>query len=207
MPVIFGCTLILVFLLRYENRKHSHQSQETVNDFLRRELEANTTRKKDISGLPYLTADCSRLPDIACPDPEGEIGAVLEQLHALDGTKLLNLSESSNTDLKLAYGAANLPFLSECDANYTAFTRNLYRLGLLLNEAGEEEAAVQALRYALELHTDIGAVYRLLGSILAARRETTELERLEQQAAELPELIRESVCRYLNDLSSCRSSE
>lgn len=207
MPVILGCTLILIFLIRYENRKHSRHKQENINDFLRREAEANTTRKKDISNLPYLTADCNRLPAVTCPDPEDEIHAVLQTLHALDGVKMLNFSETSNTDLKLAYGAANFPILSECDAHFTAFTRNLYQLGLLLNEAGDEQAAIQVLSYALELHTDIGATYRLLGSIFASRHDTAALNNLLLQAESLPELTRESVCQYLNSLLSCHSSE
>ena len=199
MPVILGCTIIFVFLLRYEIRKNS-KNKNTVEEFLHKEFEANTTRKKDISGLPYLTADASRLPKASCPDPEGEIGAVLGQLQAMDGMQLLNLSDTSNTDLKLAYGAANFPTLSECDARYTAFTRGLHRLGALLQEAGDEDAAIQALNYALELHTDIAATYRLLGHMLSVRGEADALESLKKEALLLPELTRESVCHYLNDL-------
>ena len=135
MPVILGCTIIFVFLLRYEIRKNS-KNKNTVEEFLHKEFEANTTRKKDISGLPYLTADASRLPKASCPDPEGEIGAVLGQLQAMDGMQLLNLSDTSNTDLKLAYGAANFPTLSECDARYTAFTRDCTGLGLCCRKLG-----------------------------------------------------------------------
>lgn len=207
MPAIFGCTIILILLIRYKNKKHSRQNKESINDFLRRDLEANTTRKKDISGLPYLTADCGRLPVTSCPDPDGEINAVLQTLQALDGTKMLNLSGTSNTDLKLAYGAANFPELSECDARFTSFTRNLYQLGFLLKEAGEEESAIQVLRYALELHTDIGATYRLLGGIFAARHDTAALEDLNKQASSLPELTRGPVCQYLSGLLSCHSPE
>lgn len=200
MPVILGCTLIFVFLLRYEIRKNSKPGKETVDAFLHREFEANTTRKKDISSLPYLIADTSRLPEISCPDPEGEIEAVYKKLQAMHGMKLLNLSNLSNTDLKLEYGAANFPVLSECDARYTAFTRGLYQLGSLLRDAGEEDAAIQALNYALELHTDIAATYRLLGSMLAARGNAQALDALKKEAAQLPELTRESVCHYLNGL-------
>ncbi|MDE7298518.1 MAG: hypothetical protein K2N94_06770 [Lachnospiraceae bacterium] len=201
MPVIFGCTLILIILIHYETRKHARQSSMRIDEFLQRELEANTTRKKDISGLPYLTADVSRLPDLSgCPDPEREIAAARKTLAALDGKKLLNLSDISNTDLKLTYGAANFPVLSECDAHYTAFTRGLQRLGSLLFEAGENESAALTLEYAVELKTDIRATYRLLCSIYTAQGRSDAVAALRTKAEELPEPLREEILRITDIL-------
>ena len=191
MPVIFGCTLILIMLIRYKSKKHDRQSGMRIDEFLQRELEANTTRKKDISGLPYLIADISRLPDLAgCPDPDGEIAAARKALARLDGTKLLNLSGISNTDLKLTYGAANFPVLSECDSHYTAYTRGLQRLGSLLFDAGDNERAALALEYAVELTTDIRATYRLLGAIYEKQGRSDAAAALRVREDELSEQLR-----------------
>ncbi|MDE6875415.1 MAG: hypothetical protein K2P87_13255 [Lachnospiraceae bacterium] len=203
MPVIFGCTIILIFLLQYEIKKNAKNKTQTVQEFLQRELEANTTRKQDISGLAYQTADLSWLPDLSgIPDADGEIAAVLAALKRLQGKQYLNLSGISNTDLKLTYGAANFPFLSECDANFTAFMRRLYDLGLRLNEAGAPELAVPVLEYAVRAGTDVGSTYRLLGSIYALQGNNDALLTLCRRAEELPETIRSSVCDYLSGL--CR---
>lgn len=203
MPVIFCCTLILIFLIRYESKKHSQQEAMPIKDFLQRELEANTTRKKDISGLPYLTADCSRLPDLSgCPDPEREIAAVRRELQKLDGKKLLNLSGTSNTDLKLSYGAANFPVLSACDTHYTEFTRGLYRLGLLLSQNGADELAVLVLQYAVELKTDVVATYQLLTSIYCSGNNETALARLYSDVENLPEETRNRVFTLLKQSES-----
>lgn len=202
MPVIFGCIMILVFLLRYEIKKNSTAKTQTIQEFLKRELEANTARKQDISGLSYQTIDLSFLPDtLDVPDPEGEIAAVLTGLKRLEGKQYLNLSGISNTDLKLTYGAANFPFLSECDANFTAFMRKLYDLGFRLNEAGAPEMAVTVLEYAIGAGTDVGSTYRLLGSLYATRGEEGALAALCQKAEDLPETIRSSICGYLKSLS------
>lgn len=207
MPVIFGCTLILILLIRYETQKHSTRRRESIKDFMLREMEANTTRKKDISNLPYLNADVSRLPEKTADkkaemtDPDGEITAIYETLRALDGKQLLNLSDISNTDLKLAYGAANFPFLSECDTNFTIFTRNLQKLASLYAAADDSAAAIQVLEYALELHTDIGASYRLLGHLYADRKDTAALMHLTEAAASLPELTRTPVLQELEKLN------
>lgn len=202
MPVIFGCILILVFLIRYYSSKQTKLQKESANEFRKRELEAMTTRKKDISGLPYLTANSSKLPVL--PDPSDEEAAVrLAELKAMDGKQLLNLSEISNTDLKLTYGAANFPVLSACDADYMVYTRNLYQLGHQLHATGHDTEALQVLDYALELRTDIGNTYRLLGDIYAARQDDFSLSKIMQQAEEnLPELVRTPVLTYLQGLFS-----
>lgn len=201
MPVIFGCLLILIVLIRYEIKKNSKSQKETVKDFLQRELEANTTRKQDISGLPFLTIALSELPDVTkVPDQDGEIAAILDTLYPLDGQQIINLSETSNTDLKLAYGAANFPFLSECDARFTVFARKLYELGLRLNDAGAPDSAVQVLEYAVSIGTDVGSTYRLLGRLYAERHADAELAVLCEKAQKLPETIRDSVCGFLASL-------
>lgn len=201
MPVIFGCTIILIVLLQFKIRKNASNKTETVQEFLQRDLEANTARKQDISGLAYQTADLSRLPDISgVPDADGEIAAVLAKLKRLDGKQFLNLSGISNTDLKLTYGAANFPFLSQCDANFTAFMRGLYELGMRLNEAGASDAAIPVLEYAVESGTDVGSTYRLLGSLYADRGDNAALTALCSKAEALPETIRDSVRTFLAGL-------
>ncbi len=201
MPVILGCTLILLFLIHYESKKNVKSKSEMLQEFFKRELEANTTRKKDISGLPYQTIDLSKLPDISnIPDEDGEIAAILEALRPLDGAQILNLSGISNTDLKLSYGAANFAFLSECDARFTSFSRKLYELGTRLYEAGEEEKAIEVLEYAIKTGSDVGSTYRLLGSLYAKTQNRDALSSLQKKAEELPDTIRDYVCDFLNDL-------
>ncbi len=201
MPVIFGCTIILIILLQYKIKKNAKSKTETVQEFLQRELEANTTRRQDISGLAFQTVTLSWLPDISdVPDTEGEIAAVLAQLKRLEGKQFLNLSGISNTDLKLTYGAPNFPLLSACDANFTTFMRKLYELGLHLSEAGAFGAAIPVLEYAVECGTDVGSTYRLLGSLYAKQGNQDALDALCQKAEALPETIQNSVLTFLSGL-------
>lgn len=202
MPVILGCVMILIVLLHYEIRKNSVDPKLTAEEFFNREMEANTTRKKDISDLPYLTADCSRLPDLSeLPDEEGEIDALVKSLNKLDDHKLLNLSELSNTDLKLTYGAGNFPVLSQCDSDFTLFTRKLNALGQLLFDHSQISEARLVLEYAVELGSDIIATYRILGKIYVTLKDSDALETLKSKAEALPESVRELVCNSLMTLS------
>ncbi len=198
MPVIFGCTLILIILIRYETKKHAGNTKETIDDFFKKELEANTTRKKDISGLPYLTACIDTLPDFSgIADPEKEVTVAFKALQALNGKPMLNLSGISNTDLKLAYGAANFPFLSECDSTFTLFTRELQHLGRALHEAGADREAAETLQYAVDLGSDIISTYRLLAFLYQSLGDTSALTALRTKAATLPDEIRQSVLPFI----------
>ncbi|MBQ9120535.1 MAG: hypothetical protein IJY09_10880 [Lachnospiraceae bacterium] len=202
MPVIFGCTLIFIVLMRYYSRKQTKINTESANELRLRELEALTARKQDISGLPYMIADNNKLPVL--PDASDEEATErLTKLKQMNGKQLLNLSNISNTDLRLTYGAANFLVLSACDTDYMNYTQELYRLGHRLHETGYPTEALQVLTYALELHTDIGNTYRLLGDIYASHQDQAALSALMQQAeANLTELVLPPVLTYLKKLSS-----
>ncbi len=201
MLVILGCTLILIFLIRYHSNKQERLQKQTANEFRLHELEALTARKQDISGLPYLIADSEKLPVL--DNPNDEIAGRLARLRSMNGKQLLNLSNISNTDLRLSYGAANFPFLSACDADYMTYTQELYRLGQNLHEAGQDAAALQTLEYALELHTDTGNTYRLLGELYIARQDTAALAELTVLADQnLDTTVKPSVLQFLAGLTA-----
>ena len=200
MPVILCSTLVFVILLYLFGMKQKQIDTKTANEFKMRELDALTARKKDISHLPYRIADISSLPDVS--DGPEELSEVFSRLAKMDQKQLLNLSDISNTDLRLTYGAANFPFLSECDANYMMFTRDLYQLGNLLYGLDRTEEARQVLEYALSLDTDIAGTYRLLGAIYAGLHCAELLASLTEKAeANLPELTRKPVLTYLSSLT------
>ena len=72
-------------------------------------------------------------------------------LKTLASRKILNLSHQSNTDLKLAYGPANLPALSEYDQNYTTLLRNLVAYADCLIKNGFKAEAVPVLEFGISI--------------------------------------------------------
>ena len=55
LPVsLIFCTIVMGFLLMYERKKHAREAKRRENNFWQRENEANFTRRKDISQLPYI---------------------------------------------------------------------------------------------------------------------------------------------------------
>ena len=139
MKLILPYFILILFLLQHNMKKNSKKEKINNETFWKRESEANSVRKKDISGLDYI-----RIPDtLTCPDTQDE--RILKEWHtieALKEKKILNLSGFTNTDLKLEYGVGNLTELTDYDNNYVTLSRSLARIAELLTEQGlKKEAA------------------------------------------------------------------
>src|SRR5574344_368873 len=112
----FTLTFILIIYLAYRRQKATKAEEETIQSFWKREMDANFTRKQDISHLDYITVPLDTFPLGRYSDPS--IEEFEAQLKDLCQKKICNLNGMSNTDLKLKYGLANLQVLSDCDTNY-----------------------------------------------------------------------------------------
>lgn len=102
-----------------------------IKKFWEREQKANATRKKDISTLKYIEWDTTLpvkenntlLSDILKNNPEAD--SAYNKIISVKDKNIINLTEYSNTDLKLKYGVANLEALTEYEDNYTLLIKNL----------------------------------------------------------------------------------
>lgn len=97
MPVIFICFILFIMWFRVKSKKASKMEQNSKEDFLRREHEANLTRKKDISNLDYIVIPEEDLPFTETNDEEEAM--LQDNLRKAMSKKILNLSGISNTDL------------------------------------------------------------------------------------------------------------
>lgn len=146
IPVYLICFLIFIVWLFYEQRKSENQDKKNSEDFWAREAEANRTRKKDISQLPLLHVQESEIP---LAETENEsILYYIGHIRNLIKTPMIDLSEFSNTDLKLAYGVGNFKQLSEYDENFNHFLLALSNLALSYTEAGFLSEAQDTYRLA-----------------------------------------------------------
>ncbi len=156
-PFIALCCLLLTSLLRRSTNIHEQNRAK----FWEREREANNTRKKNIDNLNYITIPYEKLPLI--DNPSEKIASYQKQILLLKEQRIINLGGISNTDLMLAYGAANLTALSEYDENYTLMITTFAKwAGALLEEQYADEA--QSL---LETAVDMGCVSTAIITTLA----------------------------------------
>lgn len=161
--ITFSVLLIFVIWLQYEIRKAARLSKRGTEAFWKKEREANLTRRIDISGLPYIIIPFEDLPMSDYDD--ATINSYRDTILSLSGKKILNLSDMSNTDLKLAYGSANFSLLSEYDNNYMILVSILQKWGERLYHKGLYAEAAAVLEAAVKCHTDVKSTHILLAKL------------------------------------------
>lgn len=81
MKLILPYFILILFLLQHNMKKNSKKEKINNETFWKREAEANSVRKKDISGLDYI-----RIPDtLTCPDTQDE--RILKEWHTIEALK------------------------------------------------------------------------------------------------------------------------
>ena len=171
-----GLFIIFLSVAAYYRKRATAQQKKVTEDFWSREDQANQVRRKDISNLPYITIPLEKFP-IGISDDE-ELTDYENDLKFLASRKILNLSHQSNTDLKLAYGPANLPALSEYDQNYTTLLRNLVAYADCLIKNGFEAEAVPVLEFGISIDSDIRANYTLLAELYREQGNAAKIQKL-----------------------------
>lgn len=200
--ILIGWTLIFIVVVSYKRFKANVKNQEAEDSFWKRENAANLTRKQDISQLDYVDFSGVSLPFALFED---ELLKDCEnQVMDLKDKKILNLTGLSNTDLKMKYGPANLPLLTQYDQNFTLLVRTLNTWGNRLYELSHTKEAVCVLAFATSIGSDIKATWSLLAKLYAANGDTARIQELKDSAAALNSLMREPILsmldNYLNEI-------
>ncbi len=185
-PSLFVCFLIFILWLHYEKRKSSREEKKLSDEFWQREEAANCARNKDISKLPMFEPDMEQIP---MPESSDE-NICYYQNRVIEQSKLpmMNLSEYSNTDLKLAYGVGNFKTLSQYDQNFNDFLMNMSNLGKAYHKGELMEEAATVYRFCLNSGSDKSTDYRALAEIYATMGARRELSSLAEEVlrSELP---------------------
>lgn len=147
MPIFFICCVIFAAWLWYESKKAERENQAKIDAFWEREERANSTRKKDISHLPYCSPDMTKIPGRNHNNPE--IQSVYEDLTELSKLTMLDLEGQTNTDLKLNYGVGNFNELTSFDDNYNKFLVRLSILARRFEEESDYDSAIACYEYAI----------------------------------------------------------
>lgn len=187
MPIFLAFTLLFAVYLHYQIRKIDKSKSEKEN-LIEIESKANSTRKADISKLNYVNLPLETLPLNKALELEGadenlreEILSCEKKILSMKDIKILNLTGISNTDLKLKYGVANLPFLIQYDENFSKLSRILSKWGRLLYESKDYKAAKSVLEFAVSIKCDIEDIFIFLGKIYKIEKNMTALSSLKNQ--------------------------
>lgn len=199
-PPIFFCILILCFEIYYHRKKDDRRRQNAKQQFWDREAEANTVRRKDLTFLNYLNIPLDSLPMQDTGDDE--ITDYQDTIRKLSGKRILNLGGLTNTDLKMEYGAANLPELTEYDNNYTTLVNILAKWGARLIELELYDDAVTVLEYGISVKSDVSRNFYLLADEYRRRRQPDKIDTLIEAAEKLESIMQKPILEKLAEIRS-----
>ncbi len=198
MPVLTSVVIFIILLFWFIKRS-AKKNRDEMEAFISRENEANSARRQPIDDLPYIT-----IPEELFHIKYNEsvkMQEVMRNLDFLKDKKILNLTGISNTDLKLKYGAANLPELSECDERYTLLVRSLQSFAECLSENGSEQDAIRILEFSISTGSDILSSYTLLAGLYEKAGTPEKINTLKEKAVSLNSLTAPSIMRMLEKAS------
>ena len=199
IPVFIIIFIIFIAWTQYEMKKSSREAQKIENAFWEREEAANHAPKQDISNLPLLSFDESvipRAPEGTFTD-EDDVSSYIKELTTLIREPMIDLSEYTNTDLKLAYGIGNFKTLSDYDSNYSSFLLLMTNLARGYERRGMHELAAKTYRSAL----DCGSVklndYTGLAEVYLAMDEPARVSELIEEVSSSDNPRKEGVVEAL----------
>ena len=180
----FASFILFIIFLALWLRRSSRKEAKANEAYWEKELQANSTRRKSLDSLSYVSIPFDTLPmDILSEDPEME--KVHQTLHTLSQSRMVNFSGKTNTELKLEYGAPNINLLSEYDQNFTELIITLNKWASLLIEHQETAAARTVLEFAVNVGSDINSTYKMLADIYLDH-DPDKITVLISKAKELP---------------------
>ena len=197
MNFILCTSFFIVSAIVFLGLQHSRKERDKIErEYWQKEYRANSTRKKSLDNLEYITIP----EEILRMHPkqfDEDINGYLLDLQDLSEYKIVNLTGISNTDLKLEYGTANITILSDFDFNYTNLVTALQKLAELLHEGGDDAHAIEVLEFAISTGTDVSKSYYLLADLYKTCGTPEKIELLIRRAETIHSLMKNSIVQNL----------
>lgn len=207
---IFASVIVFCIWLAYEIKKSNKKGEKAEKEFWKREAEADKVRKQPLDNLNYIHIPDSVLAPFCDengeflnvdPDTDKVLGDAITSLSHLKESKIVNLTNISNTDLKLSYGAANLPELTLFDQNFTLLSRTLQDMAEYFYSKNDTNNAKIMLEFAISSGSDSISSYKLLAKIYSEENDFTKINYLISSASLLNSLTKGPILKALHEIS------
>ena len=195
--IIFASFTVFSAWLAFRLKKARNLDEKAKLDFWEEESLANSVRKKQLEDSDYVVFPFEKLPseESFSPDP---IPESLSLLYALSDKKMVNLNGISNTEVKKRYGAANITILSEYDANYECFVKNIYLLCQHLYDIGRKEEALMLSEETILTGSDSLSHYKLMIQMYRETDNNGGIDWLKERAGLLHSITKGAILRALS---------
>ncbi len=197
MPLL-AVFLIIFIWIKLESSMSKQKIQKEKDIFWSKEEQSNSTRKVDISNLEYIQIPLETLPFHDTPDEE--LKYFQNNMKRLSNSPIFNLSGLSNADIKLKYGVANFPYLTECDNNFTQLVQELYKWSNYLYEHQMFTDALTVLEFGVQCKTDVSKHYILLANLYNTMSMSHKIDQLILEVEKLDTPLKDSTLSTLKKL-------
>lgn len=194
----FASFIIFIIWFTYELHKTRRSAGQKENAFWEREAQANSSRRKPLDNLNYITIPFETLPMHIMAEDE-MVAEYHQLLHTLSASPIVNFTGYTNTDLKLEYGAPNIELLMRYDQSYTLLASTLQKWADKLYKAGYTQEVKAILEFALSTDTDVSGSYRLLASIYSDEGQPERIDDLLHRAENLRSASKNIIVRTLKE--------
>lgn len=199
MNFIIITSFLLFSIVFFFARKRASRIEEARDrEFWDREKRANFVRRKSLDGLDYITIPDELLNMKPAVTTE-TLNACIRELNDLSEYQIVNLTGYTNTDLKLAYGTANITILSDFDLHYTNLVTLLQKLAELLHENNEDALAAATLEFAVSTGTDVSKSYYLLADLYQEAGTPEKIGALISHAQKINSMMKDSIVQKLRE--------
>lgn len=195
--MFIGLFIFFIFFVAFYIKRSNREQAAVDEEFWQRENAANSTRRQDISGLPYIIIPLEKFPMGISDDPD--LQECERALNDLSTQKILNLGTQTNTELKLKYGPANLEILSSYDQNFATLCRALISYAQCLLSQGYTNEAQTVLEFGIECGSDHSQNYRMLAELYDAQGRRDQIKALISRAETLDSPMKQAILSHLKD--------
>ena len=209
MKFPFLASVVIFLLVLHHNLNRSKKIGKRQKDsYWKKEYEANTARKQPMDDLVFLSFPAEDFFPLTLLPPNKvadfftsfpQVREILPRLLELSEAKIVNLSQYTNTELKLKYGIANFALLSDYDENYISLLSLLHQYGVCYYEGGFWREALNIFSYAISIGSDGSETFILALKICHELGEKELFDHILSQANTLSEPRKNIIFRKLKE--------
>ncbi|MBQ0028343.1 MAG: hypothetical protein KBS96_07045 [Lachnospiraceae bacterium] len=195
---LFFSFIILILILGHNMRKADRKNRKSKDEFMAREILANSTRRKPLDTVDYILIPYDSFPIEVEKDDE-IISECIKDIGYLRDVPIANFTGLTNTDLKLEYGAPNITHLTKCDNDYTVLARTIQNWAERLHELGHDDDALTLLEFIIKTRTDVSSSYYLAAKIYSEKEDYAKIAWLKRTAETLNSMMAGPIQNKLNE--------
>lgn len=169
-------TAVIGYWIHIFSKSARKKMDVKFNTYLKREMQANVARKKEIDPAFFFVPDTSSLPFRDHAENERPLTRRQNAVKKKSQQKMLRFDKKySNTELKLRYGIANLESIILYEANGNAYIYALVEWGQALLDSPYHDDAEVVLQESIRLGSNYSKSYLLLISFYKQKNDRKKI--------------------------------